>query len=66
MFLCSYLDLCMEQACRCIYAANKLSMWANNSNSDFYHILSIFLACQPHTSQNLEQRIYYTETYSFN
>lgn len=66
MFLCSYLDLCMEQARRCIYAANKLYTWADNSNSAFYHILSVFLACQPHASQNPEQRRFYTETYSFN
>lgn len=55
MFLCSYLGLCMEQACRCIYAANKLHMWAGNSNSTFYHISSAFPACQQHTARILNK-----------
>lgn len=67
--ICFYvvLDPCTEEACRCVYAANKLSMWAGNSNSTFYHILSAFPACQQRTSQNLEQRgRFYTENESFN
>lgn len=67
MFLCRCLGLCMEQACRCICAANKFHLWAGNSNSTFYHILSAFPACQWHTSENPEQTgRFYLETYSFN